>query len=206
MLSQTLGTGTSLIISVTITEHRGMSRKITTLSQSPQKSGFMGTDSHKPKTWRTEVGWFVWNLSYSISLLQHLSATFPLQGSWRLIEVRRKWVSEKDQVSSVSVKLLEHVLNPESHHPSYFSIHPFLLMQHLMILLISHIFLLGIIFLQKKIQLSFSVFQLSWPILQNTLNCYGLKQSWNKWPLMSFRTSPNQMNFALPDQEGGSSC
>ena len=97
------------------------------------------------------------------SLLQHLSATFPLQGSWRLIKVRRKCVSEKDQVSSVSVKLLEHVLNPESHHPSYFSIHPFLLMQHLMILLISHIFLLGIIFLQKKIQLSFSVFQLSWP-------------------------------------------
>lgn len=140
------------------------------------------------------------------SLLQHLSGAFPFRGNWRLVEVRRKWVSEKDQVSSLSVKLLEHVLNPESYHPSYFRIHPFLLMQHLMILLISHIFLLALSFYKKRCSCLSSVFQLSWPILQNTLNHYGLQQSWNKWPLMSFRTSPNQMNFALPDQEGGSSC
>lgn len=127
------------------------------------------------------------------SLLQHLSATFPFQGSWRLIEVRRKWVSEKDQVSSVSVKLLERVLNPESYHPSYF-IQPFLLMQHLMILLISHIFLLGIIFLQKKIQLSFQCVSV---ILTNTSEY--LKLLWVKAELKQVTAHVIQ-NLSKPDE------
>lgn len=131
MLSQILGTGTSLIISVTITpEHRGMARKIATLSQSPPKCGFIKIDSHKPKTWCTEVGWFVWNLSCSISLLhvhsREVGGLLSLGGNGFLKKIRSaQWLSN----------YLEHVLNPESYHPSYFRIHPFLLTQHLMILL-----------------------------------------------------------------------
>ena len=75
-----------------------------------------------------------------------------------------------------------------------------------MILLISHIFLLGIIFLQKKIQLSFQCVSV---ILTNTSEY--LKLLWVKAELKQvtahvIQNLSNQMNFALPDQDRGSSC
>lgn len=127
--------------------------------------------------------WLVWNLSYSIS------ATFPLQESRKLIKLSRKWVSKKDHVSSVSVKSLEHVLNPESYHPSHFRIHPVLWRLHLMIpavTFMSYVFFFGIILKRKKkkkerFRFPSNMFPLSWPVLQNCLKLYGFEQS--KWPL-----------------------
>lgn len=91
MLPQALGTGTTLIIPVTVTpEHRGMSRKITTLSQSPKKVNLWGQIpiSPKPDTPRL-VG------LYEISPTASLSGAFPFQGVGDLSRLGRKWVSER---------------------------------------------------------------------------------------------------------------
>lgn len=129
-VSQTQGTGTALLIpkwpSHQHTEVQPGNHNSPPACTHPPK---MERDSWEEVHVNLEVGWLVGNLSCSIT------TTFPFQESWKLIKSRRKWVSEKDQVSSVSVKSLEHVLNPESHHPSHFRIYPFLLILHLMVLL-----------------------------------------------------------------------